>query len=648
MSRRREALIERFRTRARERLRAIATLLSTGATATGEEWNDHLGAVHTIKGEARMLGRIELAEAVHALEDALHASRGDGDPQQVAGLVTALGVVDRMLSDEAPPATPPGVEAPPARADATATPDDAASLPMNARAFVSSSQLEVARTQVDALCESLEELRARVAHVRSRGAADVPTLGDLLSRVERLADQAWELRLGPVEPMLGALARHAEDLARRQGKRLQALVDAEGAALDRPVLDALAEPLLHLIRNAVDHGLEPVDQRGPKPPTCSLVLAAVVRGADVALEVRDDGRGVDPEEVRRLAVDRGVVERDAAAMLNEDETLDLLFRPGFSTRAQASELSGRGIGLDVVRRVAESLGGGASVSSRKGEGTRFVLTVPVGLTRERVVVLDVHGVLFGVSGRLVHSVERLVGRVEQVPAGRALRTAEGLLPLRSFAELVGYTSSEDEVDALIVDIAERRWAIAVGKIEGERDLLRRPADVALAAFGVASASAVLDDGRPVLLPTLGELLRRRGVSGAIASVKVAPSRPARRRALVVDDSPIIRELVSELLTAGSFAVTSAVDGVAALEALDRQPFDVVVSDLEMPNCDGLELLRRMRARGWPTPFVMVTTRGSAEDRRRASDLGAAGYVVKTDFHEGHLVDVVRRAVGGAA
>lgn len=676
MSARRAALIERFRSRARERMREIIVVLRDRPATTSEEWNEHLGAIHTIKGESRMLGLLALAETVHGVEDALLACRENDDRPRTSRVLAALNIVETMLAAELvdddrareqraralallqSDSDAVHCEATVARADdavrtalesvatQTVTRDDGA--PPTDRAFVQSSQLEVSLVQVDALCEGIESLRASVAHARTRGGADGTTLGDLLARIERLADEAWELRIGSAEPMLTALARHAEDLARRQGKQLRATVDAEGTALDRPVLDALAEPLLHLIRNSVDHGLESPEERNGKPPTCMLTLQAVARGTDVSIVVLDDGRGIDVAHVRDVAIDRGVVDRTAASMLTDEEVLDLVFRPGFSTRTRVSELSGRGIGLDVVRRVAESLGGGVSVTSTLGVGTRFVVTVPVGLSRERVVVVPVHGALFGISGRLVRAVEELGERMEVGPTGASLRTNQGLVPVRSLAELVGFPKTEDETKALIVDIAERRWAIAVSAIAGERDLLRRPADAALASFGVASASAVLDDGRPVLLPTLAELLRRRGARGAVITTGpiVAPKATA-RRALVVDDSPIIRDLVAELLTSASFSVTSAVDGAAALEVLDRQSFDVVVSDLEMPNVDGLELLRRIRARGWPIPVVMVTTRGSAEDRKRAADLGASGYVVKTDFHEGHLVEVVRRAVGAS-
>lgn len=640
MSGRRAALIDRFRSRARERIAAIVDALRGGSPIDAETWNEQLGGVHTIKGEARMLGFTELAAAVHALEDALHAHRPGDRSEATIALAEAVaaqldegGARARSMPSETP-------------ADAKA---EAKAERTSARVLVQSNRLDVGLPQVDALCEGLESLRASLARHRALGAADATSLAELLAHAERLADEAWELRIGSAEPMLTALARHAEELAHKQGKRLRAEVDAEGTALDRPVLDALAEPLLHLVRNAVDHGLELPGDRGDKPAVCTLALEAIARGREVSIIVRDDGRGIDADRVRAAALDKGWIDAAGAASMSDEEVLDLVFRPGFSTRERANDLSGRGVGLDVVRRVAESLGGGVSLTSERSRGTRFVVSVPVGLTRERVLVLDVDGTLFGISGRVVRSVEPLDDRLELGPTGAMLRLPDGRLPVRSFADLVGFARGDEERIALVVDIAERRWAVAVTRILGERDLLRRPADAALAALGVASASAVLDDGRPVLLPTLAELLRRRGARGAMVTrERAAPATRLERRALVVDDSPIIRDLVSELLTAASFRVTAAADGAAALEALLRQEFDVVVSDLEMPEVDGLELLRRMRARGVGTPFVMVTTRGSAEDRRRAAELGAAGYVVKTDFHEGHLVEVVNRAAGGSA
>lgn len=647
MSARRAALLERFRSRSRERVGALVSALASAEAPAPDAWHEHLGAVHTIKGESRMLGLVALADAVHAVEDALVAHR-DGDVRvSVDRVVSALSLLDAMLGAEL-------VEDRGTREAADHLVAGLANVSVAPRAVaeagpvVAAKHVEVSLPELDALCEGIESVRAGFARLGGARASDGVAHEELSARIERLAHEAWDLRIAPSEPMLTALARHAEELARQQGKLLNAHVDAEGTTLDRAVLEALAEPLLHLIRNGVDHGLEAPDERGGKGAACTLTLQAVARGAEVALVVFDDGRGIDVAAVRRTAIERGVVDAQEASSLTDDEALDLVFRPGFSTRTRATDLSGRGVGLDVVRRVAESLGGGASVTTELGAGTRFVITAPIGIARERVLLIEVSGALFGISARLVRSVELLDERVQSGPSGLALRTRDGLVPVRSFAELVGFPRGPTETRALVVDIAERRWAIAFSRLAGEREVLRRPADVGLAAFGVAGASAVLDDGRPVLLPTLAELLRRRGSRGVVVTARETASRPLARRALVVDDSPIIRELVSELLTSASFAVTSACDGAAALDVLERQEFDVVVSDLEMPTVDGLELLRRVRARPRPTPFVMVTTRGSADDRKRAFDLGAAGYVVKTDFHEGNLVEVVRRAAGGAS
>lgn len=660
MTSKRAILLERFRARSRERVRGLRTTLGLDDPRTDESFADLLGALHTLKGEARMLGLASMATAAHAIEEDLHSLEGPSPEDRRATLDDALSLLDAMLAaelveDERAERTSTAIGLA-LRGDAgrlgarEAAPEGTASRPARPETSEAGRRpfVDVPVADVEALCEGAEGVRSALARAVAAGQADRATLAEILARLERHADDLWELRLSPVAPTLASLAAHAEDLARAQGKALRTHVEAEGAALDRAVLEALTEPLLHLVRNAVDHGLELPAERGTKDAEGRLRLSAVARGGGVSLVVSDDGRGIDVEAVRRKIVERRLVDVGAGAGLTDDEVADFVFRPGFSTREIVSEVSGRGVGLDVVRRVAESLGGGASVRSRAGEGSRFVVTVPVGLARERVLLVPIGDATFGLSARLVRGVVTTRGRVVEVPLGSALDTGEGLVPLRSLASLVGHDGREEEPLAILVEIAERTWALGVASVAGEHDVLRRPADRALASFGWASASGVLDDGRVVLLPSLAELLRTGGARSLPSDRRVVPStRERRRSALVVDDSPIVRDLVAELLSAAGLAVTQAEDGEAALSALDRSSYDVIVSDVEMPRVDGLELLRRVRSRSSETPFVLVTTRGSAEDRRRATELGASGYVVKTDFHEGDLVSAVLRLVGEA-
>src|SRR6185312_4367319 len=286
-------------------------------------------------------------------------------------------------SDEPPPAAATATSAEtPAEPPATTPTATPATTPAPAAdAAAKDRWTQVAVRQVDELCQQVAQLsvdfRALVARVRAAPAelsggdrrALVEDLDRCRVQLEGVAGASWALQLQSIEPTLGELVRHAREIAIGQGKKLRGVVSAAGAQVERNVLDALWEPLLHIVRNAVDHGIEPPAERGKKGAEATLSLRAEPAGAAVVITIADDGRGVDAARVRQVAVERGMLSAAAAAALTEAQALDLLFQHGFSTRSEVSDLSGRGIGLDVVRSVVDELGGTVALTSRAGEGT---------------------------------------------------------------------------------------------------------------------------------------------------------------------------------------------------------------------------------------------------------------------------------------
>jgi chemotaxis protein histidine kinase CheA/CheY-like chemotaxis protein len=644
MTDRRAALVDRFRTVARQRIAAVRDGIRSDDRPEPDTWAEWLGGLHTTKGEARMLGMPQLAEVVHALEDQLQRQLEPWAPIPRHGIARALDVAVQLLE--------PGIEADEIaglrsaalvalrnvedatpQAPAAPTPVEPRRAPAIKSAFV---QANVA--QLDSVCDGLEELRASIAKLVARRDASREDIEDLLGHVEQLSTTASELRLGPLEPLLSSLARHAQDLAAQQGKRLSVSVDAAGTSLERTIIDTLAESLLHLARNAVDHGVRP-DHAG------RLTLSASARSSSVTVVVEDDGPGIDPARIRDAAVMRGLLDRQAAAAMSDEEALDLVFRPHFSTRLEADEVAGRGLGLDVVRRVVESIGGRVAIEQAQGGGTRFVLDVPMRLTREATLVVELGAMLVGLPSRHVAQVVDATTGVQTVAGGRAIRVDGDLVPLRDLGAAMGLEAVPEPPIALVIELGDRRWALAIPKLVGELEVLRRPADRPLAAFALTGASAVLDDGRPVLLPAVADLIRRAGTRGAIAARPAAVSKRM-LRALVVDDSPIAREVVAELVASTGMEVVQAGDGQAGLDLLDARGADLIVTDVEMPRVDGFELTRRVRAKGLRTPIVVVTTRGSVEDKRRAAECGADAYVVKTEFRDSDLLQTVRGLVVG--
>jgi chemotaxis protein histidine kinase CheA len=517
---------------------------------------------------------------------------------------------------------------------------------------------------LDDLSERLLELSTMYGRLAARlvqAAREAPTetlriAVDDADAARRMLDDvvgaAWALRLVSVEDLLRRLGTHASEIAESQGKRMRVIVDGGRAELERSTIDALEQPLIHLIRNAVDHGIEEPDDRGAKPVEATLALIARTVGGTVEISVEDDGRGIDPDRVRFVAVERGMMRPDEAEALSEQAVFDLLFMFGFSTKRQATALSGRGVGLDAVRGKVEALGGEVRLASRPGNGTRFVLSVPAAIARERAVVVEcTGGGVFALPSRAIVSLIRLSDyRRGEVAGGLAIEHGGNWAPLRALDDVLGLsglsTGVGDRATGLVIDAQERRYVFAVERVIGEHDLLRRPADQLVGQGGVVTASSVLDDGRVALWPAIPALLR--GLRGR-ASPRLAPAQERQRqRVLVVEDSPIVRELVTSILRTADFDATPVGDGAEALQALAGGTPDLIISDVEMPRVDGFELLRRVRER-WPRlPMVMLTTRGSDEDRRRAATLGANAYLVKAEFEQSRLLDTVRRLIGGFA
>jgi chemotaxis protein histidine kinase CheA len=492
--------------------------------------------------------------------------------------------------------------------------------------------------RLSALHADLGRIHAALRGVLGHARDTMHDLERLRSDLDEVVSSAWALRLSPVHPTLAELGEHALELARNHGKQLRIRIDDGGALVERRLLEEIHEPLLHLVRNAVDHGIEPAHERGDKPVPAELVLAAEGNRDQVVITVADDGRGIDFPRVHAVAAARGLA--DPSAKLTEEAAYELLFLQGFSTRQESTDLSGRGVGLDAVRRKLTAIGGRVSVSSTPGAGTRFAIHIPSTIFRERVLIADVGGALCALPAREVEAVVSIgTQMVESVGATPLLRYRGEGIP---FLPLPLFRGDAESTRAAIVTHAGHRWAISLPDIIGDVELLRVPVDAAVAALGPFAASGTLDDGRLVLVVSLDALLSHpRQVSHFARS----PMRDrARRRVLVVDDSPIVRDLLQELLSSVGLEVRVAGDGAAALDSLADSPVDLIVCDVEMPVMDGFELLRRLRERAERVPVVMVTTRGTVSDRAMAASLGADALIVKSEFENAHLLETVRRFV----
>jgi two-component system chemotaxis sensor kinase CheA len=676
----REALLERFRAGLLSRIERVEALLGEvdPAAPHAPAPREALGELHTLKGEGRMLGLTELSELTHALEGQLGhdgsapvAFRAlDAMRRALSATVEAAvgdaGLRAVRLEIEASPGHVNGGDDPERRSEpngagnlsGAASPDRNGAAVADETARASSRRfVQVDAAVVDALCERLAELSATFGRLRAATLALLPGaavgarsraallehFAEVSAMVSDSTTRAWGLRLVPVEPTLRELRRHARLLAAEAGKTVSVRIEARGVELERNVLDQAWDSLLHLVQNAVDHGLEAEGDRGDKAQVGSLLITAQAAGPNVVLTVEDDGRGIHPDDIRRAAARTEGFGR-ASADASDEEILDLLFEDGFTTREEVSNLSGRGVGLFVVRRQLEGLGGSVRVSSTPGEGTRFVLTVPFTITKERSLVVGVGSALFGFPARIVRAVLGAHEIPPPTPGRRSiLRFEDETMPLVSLAQALEVPTPTEDTAAVVLELAGRRFGVGVPLLVGDSELIRRPADALLATLTGVAATALLEDGRLVLMLDLAFLLRVLRETGARPSpLAPATAGPRRRRVLVADDSPVVCQLVQEILVSAGYAVEVVHDGTDALTVIrDREP-DLVMSDVEMPNMGGLDLLAEIRRRTQKLPVIMLTTRGSVEDRQRATELGANAYLLKTGFKSQALLDLVTR------
>ncbi len=479
----------------------------------------------------------------------------------------------------------------------------------------------------------------------------------LSTLTDEIQDRVSSLRLVPFDTVLGTLHRTLRDSSRETGK--EAYLDVMGSTteIDKTVLEHLRDPIMHLIRNAVDHGIETPTEREAigKPPAGWVYLNIETRGSEIIIMVGDDGRGIDAERIRARALAVGLITQSQAQAMSEDEALSLIFHPGLTTRDEVTPISGRGVGMDVVRDRAESLRGRVSVTSKLGAGTITTISVPVSLTRIRAVTLRVEEEYYAVPSLAVQRMERLQRDDVFTAEGRAVvHIGERTLPLVSLGDmlnvpLVGGNEQDDLLRVVVMDGAEQRQvAFAVDELLSEREMVLKPLGRELAGTRYVSGAALLGGGEIVLVLDANDLVR--GATDSKLPLRTARPAPTRvevpsqqLRVLIADDSITTRTLEKNILETAGCDVRVAIDGVQAWEMLAEYPFDVVISDVEMPRMDGLALTRRIKesAATKHIPVVLLTSLNKPQHREAGLDAGADAYLVKSRFDQEELLSTIQ-------
>lgn len=477
-----------------------------------------------------------------------------------------------------------------------------------------------------------------------------------------LEQLAVDLRLRPIARIFDHVARTGRDLARSSGKKVRIEVSGETTELDRVILDGIRDPLGHIIRNVVDHGIEMPDARvaAGKNPKGRIELSAFQDGVAVVVRITDDGAGVDTVRLRRVVVERGLLTAEQVSEMPEKEVIDLVFIPGLSTRLTTTETSGRGVGMDVVRRNVEALKGEVRIESERGRGTVIELRVPLTLLVSRVMLVQAGDVdqSYALPTEALEGTES-VAESELVEYGgqTVYKVRDRFVPVVPLAELLGLEPDESPAQRrlAIVRHKEDYLALEIHEIIGERSVVIKPLGWPLVNVPAISGAILLGSGELALtihVPDLIEIFasRRSNARGRLKTRRLvespSPAVSGRRTILFVDDSKIYRNLARSTLESLGYQVIIANDGLEAWQRLPSLNVDLVLTDFEMPRLDGLELTRRIKKSSalGSLPVVMISTRAETADLERGFAAGADAYLNKADWDDSLLDATLRRFI----
>jgi len=485
-----------------------------------------------------------------------------------------------------------------------------------------------------------------------------------LRRTEELSTtlhhEAIDCRMRPFGDACLTIPRTVRDLARSLDKDASARLEGQSVSVDRDILRKLEAPLTHLVRNALDHGIESRAERAGsgKRAQATLRVSASHQAGMLVVEIADDGRGIDLGRLRAKIIERNLSTPELVARMSDRELTDFLFLPGFSTAKAVTDLSGRGVGLDVVQTTVHEVGGSVEVQTELGRGTTFRMRLPVTLSVLRAAIVSIGGEPYAMPLARMERIDRLDhDALEHVEGRLAARVNDEVIGLVRGDELLGVPGDAQSGALAVVSLRtrQRTLGVIVDGFLGEEDVVVQPLDERLGTVPHVSSASVRQSGELVLILDADAMaidaarrLDEGTLRGAAAGSEDARSR--RHRVLVVEDSLTVREVERQMLTRAGYMVDVAVDGLDGWNALQRERYDLVLSDVDMPRMNGLELVRRIRAdrKLASVPVVMVSYKDREEDRLAGLEAGATAYLTKGAFHDRTLLDTVADLIAASA
>jgi len=470
-------------------------------------------------------------------------------------------------------------------------------------------------------------------------------------------DGVRRVRMLPTATLFELYPRMVRDLAREQGKEVNLQVEGADTEVDRQLLDIMKDPLTHLLRNAVDHGIEPPDAReeAGKPRMGTIHLRAAQKGNTIVLTVSDDGAGIDLNALKHAALERGLLTAQGIEGIKDREILNLIYHSGLSTHQKVTEISGRGVGLDVVRKNLERLQGMVDVNTAAGNGAAFTLTLPLTLATSHVLLMGVAGQIVSIPTttvvRILNVKVEEIGSIEGKPA---IRVSGRPLSLFSLARVLELPESEapftagQKIPIVVVGVAEKKMAFRIDDLYGTQEVVIKGMGRQFSRVRNISGAAILGDGQVVMILNVADLVKsaKKG-AGMTAAIQVQVKEVARRRVLVVDDSITTRTLEKNILENAGYQVMVAADGEEAWAILQSETFDGIVADINMPRMDGFALTRKIKGHEKlkDRPVVLVTSLETPQDKIRGMEAGADAYIIKGTFDQRDLLATIEGLIG---
>lgn len=528
-----------------------------------------------------------------------------------------------------------------------------------------SGELMVSQVRLNELVKNL----ARKIDVEFRSDETFATLAKDLKRVDEemafvstnIQDEMTKVRLIPVAHLFNLFPRAMRDLAHEAGKEIELSISGEDTHLDKAIIDEMKDPIMHILRNAVDHGIESPEERAKhnKPPVGAIALKAFQVGSQVVIEISEDGAGIDILKVKEKAVAKGIITKDKVEELNEEQAYQLLFLPGFSTKDEVTETSGRGVGLDVVRERLAKLKGTVEIVSARHKGTTFIIKLPLTLAITEILLVTAGSETFAMPiDAVVETIRIELGEIRSVETREAITVRGQIMPIVRLSDIFGIPPKgiieRKYFPVVVVQAVEKKIGILVDTLQGRLNIVSKMLGDPVRSIRFISGATILGDGRVILILDIPMIIDS-FETGAVAikrqtlapSEAVKPAKKRRKTILLAEDAITTAMLEKSILESAGFSVVLAKDGQEALEKSQQEKFDMVITDVLMPRMDGFDLTATLKKDKLykDIPVIIVTTRESDADKRRGLEAGADAYILKSEFTSEGLLNTIERLIG---